>query len=85
MERNTESLINEGFACLGMINEAGIKCLILKQRINKKHKEGSFTKPLIDGIRSEISQIEQDISKYSRKLKLIHKKLGNNGTIFDLE
>ena len=74
-------LIRQGFSYLGMIDEAKSRCLLLKQRFQKTEiSHDSNAK-----FNAEIGQIRFDLSKYSRKLKRIHKELEENGAFSKLE
>jgi hypothetical protein len=70
-----QSLIQEGFSCLGMLNEAQSKCCLIKNRIENDSLNEDFDPS------PEISQISADIDTYSNKLFLLKKELRSYGAI----
>lgn len=77
-------LIRQGFSYLGMIDEARSRCVLLKQKFQKSQLT-EFAIDSNDKFDAEIGQIRMDLSKYSRKLKRIHKELEENGAFSKLE
>jgi uncharacterized protein YukE len=76
-------LIRQGFSYLGMIDEARSRCVLLKQKFQKNQSDFLFESN--DKFDAEMGQIRMDLSKYSRKLKRIHKELEENGAFSKLE
>jgi len=70
-----QSLIQEGFSCLGMLNEAQSKCCLIKNKIENDFFNEDFDPS------AEIDQISADIDTYSNKLFLLKKELKSYGAI----
>jgi len=77
------NLISKGFEYLGMINEARAKCIILKEKIQKK-QQNSEDICLLD-LNKKINQINKDLNTYSCKLNKIYEELKSYEKISKLE
>jgi hypothetical protein len=85
MERQLKILIDKGFSYLGMINEAKLKCVLLKQRINKTKDSEVVVPHFTQNINAEMMQIKSDLAKYTHKLKKVREELREYGVVTELE
>ena len=67
--QKVEELLDESNACIGMIDEIRCKCKIYLE----KEPDDSMVKSM--------SQMQNDLTKYSFRLKSIHKELCDYGVI----
>lgn len=85
MKNSKKNLIKIGFAYVGMINEAKIKCILCQQKIKTVSTSSEISQEFIQTVKNQIVQIENDLSKYICKLKKICKELEGHEGIFKLE
>lgn len=69
--KKVKSLLNKGYENFGMLQEAKIKCLMLKNKI----KEKNINKKEVVDIKMNILKIKEDINKYSKRVINISDKL----------
>lgn len=85
-QRKARKLINEGFACSGMMAEVKSKCLLLKQRVKTlRHTSPCDFEEQEAQIHSSILQMRKDLARYSRRIKEICEELGDYGIVLKLE
>lgn len=85
-DKEIQNLINQGFGYMGMINEAKLKCLLLKKRIEKiLNQKPQNSKCTYNAIKSEVLEIQKDIHKYTHKLKIVENKLREHGIFTEVE
>lgn len=72
-----KKMINKASSYLGMLQEARMRCLLLKQKIKKIDSED------LSGFNMELKKIKSDIYKYSRKLKMVYEEIKDNELQFE--
>lgn len=85
MEKQVKILVDKGFSYLGMINEAKLKCVLLKQRINKTKGSEVMVPHFTKNINAEMLQIRSDLAKYTHKLRKVREELREYGVLTELE
>jgi septin family protein len=83
-EKRVRFLINEGMACLGMITEVRLKCLLVQSRVRKAKRNQESIEELQAELAERAPQMKRDLAKYSRKLKQIYEELESYGIISEM-
>lgn len=86
LEQRIQELLDESSSYLGMIDEAKAKTCLLRARLqvfNTKDEDEEIA--FQEEIQCQIGQIRQDLAKYSKKLKQVHKELEDYGVTFEVE
>lgn len=79
-----KKLISKGFAYMGMINEAQMRAVLLRQKLALAKKNG-IDAAQIEDFQAKSRQIRRDLDKYSDKILKIHKELDSYGDFSELE
>lgn len=79
---NVDKKIREFNACLGMIAEITVKCNLIKERISSdwSPEQEEYQKEA----NKSIQQMQSDLSKYSQRIKQIHRELKEYDSIYQL-
>jgi methyl-accepting chemotaxis protein len=85
LDKKLENLVNAGFSYLGMINEAKIRCDLLKNSIENYSKKNNLSSHFFKKTNNEIKKIKDDINKYNSKIKEIYQEFKLHGILSEME
>ena len=90
-DERTEVLLEEAMGLKGMIAEVRSKSLILKFRMHREQADqfesGNPMFPsraLCEDVKQSITQMRDDLAKYSQRLREIYEELASYGIISDV-
>lgn len=83
---HTDALLDEAMGLKGMIAEVQSKAQLLKSRMQREEKEQYDANELVipseslcEDVTQSVSQMRDDLAKYSQRLKEIHEELASYG------
>jgi hypothetical protein len=83
--KKVQLLIEKGCSCLGMINEARSKCLLLQNKMNFFKENTDTFEDHFPFLMDQIIQIRSDLNRYSEQLGIVREELKTHGAFSSLE